>query len=74
MLVKFEQNRIVQTTQNFELLDKNKTKQNKTKQNKTKQNKNKKTKKKQKTVFFITTFDKELMPFWKTFSVAEIIV
>ena len=40
MLVKFEQNRMGQTTRNFELFDKNKTKQNKTK-NKTKQNKTK---------------------------------
>ena len=37
MLVKFEQNCMVQRTRNFELFDKNKTKQNK---NKTKQNKN----------------------------------
>ena len=42
MLVKFEQNRIVQTTRNFELFDK-------------------------KLGFFITIFDKELTPFWKTF-------
>ena len=42
MLVKFEQNRMVQTTRNFELFDKNKTKQNKTNKNK---NKNKQTKK-----------------------------
>ena len=37
-IVEFEQNHLVQTTQNFELFDK--TKQNKTKQNKNK-NKNK---------------------------------
>ena len=46
MLVKFEQNRMVQTTQNFELFDK---KQNKTKQgkqtNKKQTNKNKQTNK-----------------------------
>ena len=42
MPVKFEQNRMVQTTRNFELFDK-------------------------KPVFFITIFDKELTPFWKTF-------
>ena len=42
MLVKFEQNRMVQTTRNFELFDKKKTR------------------------FFITIFDKELTPFWKT--------
>ena len=48
MLVKFEQNCMVQTTQNFELFD-------------------------QKNGVFITFFDKELMPFLKTF-VAEIIV
>ena len=49
MLVKFEQNRMVQTTRNFELFDQ------------------KKKKKKKKTGFFITIFDKELTPFWKTF-------
>ena len=51
MLVKFEQNRVVQTTRNYELFDK-------TKQNKTKQNKN---------GFFITIFGKELTSVWKTF-------
>ena len=45
MLVKFEQNRVVQTTGNFELFDKTKQKQNKTKQNKTKKKKKKKRKK-----------------------------
>ena len=55
MLVKFEQNRMVQTTRNFELFDK-----------KNKQKKNKKQKKK-KTSFFKTIFDKALTPFWKTF-------
>ena len=41
MLVKFEQDRMVQSTRNFELFDK-------------------------KTGFFITTFYKEMAPFWKT--------
>ena len=73
MLVKFEQNRMVQTTRNFDLFDKKtnkqtktktnktkqKTKQNKTKQNKTKQNKTKQTKQ--------NGFDKELTSRWKTF-------
>ena len=55
MPVKFEQNRMVQTKRNFEFFDK-------------KQNKNKKQqKKKKKKRFFITIFDKELTPFWKTF-------
>ena len=40
MLAKFEPNRMVLNVQNFELFDKNKTKQLK-KQNKTKQNKSK---------------------------------
>ena len=48
MLVKFEQNRMVQTTQYFELFDKKKKKKNKNK------NKNKKTKKK-KPEFFLKT-------------------
>ena len=39
--VKFEQNRLVETTRNFELFDKKRV--------------------------FITIFDKELTPFWKTF-------
>ena len=38
MLVKFEQNRTVQTTQHFELLVKNKTKQNKKQTKKKKKN------------------------------------
>ena len=45
MPVKFEQNCMIQTTQNFELFEK----------------------KKKKKKFFITVFDKELPPFWKTF-------
>ena len=45
MLLKLEQNRMVQTTRNFELSDK----------------------KKKKNGFFLTIFDKELTPFWKTF-------
>ena len=57
MLVKFEQNLMVQTTRNLELFDKKKQKQNKTK---TKQNKTK-------TGFIKTIFDKALTPFWKTF-------
>ena len=44
MPVKFEQNRMIQTTRNFELLDQKKENR-----------------------FFITIFDKELMPFWKMF-------
>ena len=61
MLVKFEQNRMVQTTRNFALFDKtkNKTKQNKNK-NKTK-NKTKQNKKTKQNGFFITIFDKELV-------------
>ena len=51
MLLKFEQNRMVQTTQNFELFDKKK----------------KKKKKKKNPQVFMTIFNKELMPFWKTF-------
>ena len=47
MLVKSEQNGMVQTIQNFKIWASKKTKQNKTKQIKTKQNKNKN--KKQKT-------------------------
>ena len=43
MLVKFEQNRMVQTARNFELFDKKTNKQT-NKQTKTKQNKTKKTK------------------------------
>ena len=66
---------MVQTTQNFELFEKTKTKtkqQNKTKQNKTKQNKikNKQTNKQtnqKKNGSFKTIFDKALTPFWKTF-------
>ena len=41
MLVKFEKNRMVQTTHNFELFDK--------------------------TPVFLTIFDKDLTPFWKSF-------
>ena len=48
MLVKLDNNFMVQTTRNFELFDKKK-------------------KKKKKNGFFITIFDKELTPFWKTF-------
>ena len=46
MPVKFEQNLMVRTTRNFELLEREK-----------------------KNRFFITQFDKELTPFWKTFQV-----
>ena len=63
MPVKFEQNRMVQTTRNFELFDKKKKKKN-PKKHKTN---------KQKNGFLKTIFNKELAPFWKTFSVAEII-
>ena len=68
----FEQYRMVETAQNFELLKKKtkkQTKQNKTKQNKNKsknknknKNKNKKTKNKKNGVFK-TIFDKSLTPF-----------
>ena len=50
MLVKFEQNRMVQTKQHFELSDKKKT--------------NKQTNKN--VFFFLIIFDKALAPFWKT--------
>ena len=53
MLVKFEQNRMVQTIQNFDLFDQKKKK---------KENLFDKKKKKE-----LTIFDKALMPFWKTF-------
>ena len=61
MLVKFEQNLMVQTTRNLELFDKKK--QNKTKQNKKQKQKQYKTK----NGFIKTIFDKALTPFWKTF-------
>ena len=51
MLVEFEYNRMVQTTEILSFLTKKKTKQNKTKTG----------------FFLITIFDKELTPFWKTF-------
>ena len=51
MLVKFEQIRMIQTTRNFELFEK----QNKTKQ-KSKQKTNKRV--------FKTIFDKTFTPFW----------
>ena len=60
MLVKFEQNVMVQTRRHFELSDTQK-------KNKIK-NKNKtKNKTKQKNGFFKTIFDKALTAFWKTF-------
>ena len=69
MPVKFEQICLVKTTQNFELFDKKK--QNKTKQKTKNKKKQTTTKKKnthtQKNVFFITIYDKEFLPFWKTF-------
>ena len=51
MLVKFEQNRMVQLTRNFELFDQNKQTN----------------KQKKKTGVFITIFDNALAPFWKRF-------
>ena len=76
MLVKFEQNRVVQTSRNFEHFDqkKPKTKQKK-KQKKKQTNKQTKNKTKQnKNGFLITIFDKKLTPFLEDVSVAEIIV
>ena len=57
MLVKFEQNRIVETTRNFELFD----------EKKKKKKKERKKKRRKKHVFIKTIFDKALTPFWKTF-------
>ena len=68
MLVKFEQNRMVHTARNFQLLDKKTNKQTKTKNKNNKKQKQKtKTKQKKKTRVLIIIFDKELTPFWKTF-------
>ena len=77
MLVKFDQNCMIQTTQNFELFDKKKKTKNKKKnkqtnkqtkkkekQNKTKQNKSKN---KNKNGFFKTIFDEALTTFWTKF-------
>ena len=61
MLVKFEQNCLVQTTRNFVLFERKKNTKKKKKFQKQK-NKNKKKKR-----FFKTIFDKALTPFWKTF-------
>ena len=52
---------MVQTTWNFKLFDKNKTKQNKTKQNKTKNKNGLKNKTK------LNIFDEAVTPFWKSF-------
>ena len=57
MLVKFEQNSMVETTLIFELFEK------KTKEKQKRKNKNKK-KTKQKNGVFKTIFDKALMAFW----------
>ena len=67
MLVEFEQNGMVQTTWNFELL--NKTKQKKKNKNKNKNKKQKQTNKQaNKKLFFLKSiFEKPLTPFWKTF-------
>ena len=60
MLVKFEQNRMVETTRNYELFG-NKKIQNKTKNKQTNKQKQKNSR------FFKTIFDNALTPFWKTF-------
>ena len=64
MLVKFEQNCMVQTTRYFELYDKKTNKQTK----------NKKTKNKKKTGFFKTIFDKAFYAILEDVSVDETFV
>ena len=78
MLVKFEQNRMVQNTQNFEFFDKKKKKKkkpNQKKQNKTKQNKTKnKQTNKQKNSFLKNHFWQQVDAFLVDVNVVEIIV